>query len=555
MNTAQITKYCFCSICLFVTGARLFAQDTSKRKTIDITSTFKPVLREASKINFNAAPPLADTSRPRLSYSIPDQNLVFMYQPAELKPMALKVDSVNPWVYSNFIKAGIGNVHQPYLKAGFSFGDGKQTYFNVFAEHYTSKGDLAFQKNSMTGVGASATYKTANNLEWNGGVGFRSDDYYLYGFRPDTLKFSKSDLQQRFQTIEARVDMRNTAPTQFGLNYHPSLRVSVFQDNHTFKATESNAILDLPLEKEISKSFAFHIGANANLTNYQRQNRNDKLTRQNNLYLIPVAVLLKSPNVYFHGGVIPSWDNRQFNMLPDLMADITTSDQRFTIQLGWIGYYDKGSYQRFESVNPWLLQPDSLLNTRIQERYAGFKGSVGDHVSYSAKVGFQQYRNIALFTNDYELDSTGKSFLIRYEPKMEALQLHGEVKYTQGEAFSAAARLNFLQFTKLQKEAKAWGMIPLELNVELRWQLLKDLWLRGDLWAWDGPQYRGAKGEAYKGTTGLDLNFGTEFRITKNFNLWVQLNNILNNKYERWHQYQVYGFNILGGVTYSFSQK
>ena len=43
------------------------AQDTTKKRTIDITSTFKPVLREAAKINFNAAPPVADTSRPRLT--------------------------------------------------------------------------------------------------------------------------------------------------------------------------------------------------------------------------------------------------------------------------------------------------------------------------------------------------------------------------------------------------------------------------------------------------------------------------------------------------------
>ena len=85
--------------------------------------------------------------------------------------------------------------------------------------------------------------------------------------------------------------------------------------------------------------------------------------------------------------------------------------------------------------------------------------------------------------------------------------------------------------------------------------LMKDLWLRADLWAWDGPQYRGKDGEAYKGETAFDLNAGAEFRITKNFNLWVQLNNIFNNKYERWHQYEVYGFNILGGITYSFNQK
>src|SRR5688572_3745273 len=80
-----------------------FAQDTTKKKTIDITSTFKPVLKEGSKINFNAAPPIADTSKPRLNYTIPSQNLLFTYVPTELKPVPVSVDSATAWKYSNYI--------------------------------------------------------------------------------------------------------------------------------------------------------------------------------------------------------------------------------------------------------------------------------------------------------------------------------------------------------------------------------------------------------------------------------------------------------------------
>lgn len=549
MNRHNLKYILTISSLFFVSLQSLLAQDTTKRKSFDITSTFKPVLRESAKINFNAAPPVADTSKPTLVYTIPSQSLFFAYQPSELKPVALEIDSINAWNYSNYIKVGIGNVHQPYIKAGFSFGDGKSTYFNAFASHYTSKGSLPFQKNSQTSVGAAATYLTPKQLEWNGTIGFRSDDYYLYGYRPTTLVFTKEQLQQRFQTIEAKIHFRNTVPTEFGLSYHPSLRVSVFSDNHSNKGSESNTVLDLPLEKSFGKLFSFKLAATADLTNYQRKGNTNKISAANNLFYVSPAVLMKTPNIFLHAGLRPSWDNKVFTMLPNVMADITTNDQRFTFQLGWIGYYNKGSYQRFAGINPWLAQPDSLYNTRIQERYAGFKGSVGNHFSYSAKVGFQVYRNMPLFVNDL---TDGKTFTIAYEPRMEALQLHGEVEYTRSEAFSAFASINFNQFTKLEKEKKAWGMIPLELNAGLRWQLMKDLWLRSDLWLWDGPQYRGTGGDAFKGETGFDLNAGAEFRITKNFNLWLQLNNILNNRYERWHQYETFGFNILGGVTYSF---
>jgi hypothetical protein len=47
------------------------------------------------------------------------------------------------------------------------------------------------------------------------------------------------------------------------------------------------------------------------------------------------------------------------------MADITTDDKRVTLQVGLIGYFNKGSYQRFANINPWLAQPDSLANDRV----------------------------------------------------------------------------------------------------------------------------------------------------------------------------------------------
>lgn len=537
----------------FVLLAAWPAGAQERGKTIDVTSTFKPVLREASKINFNAAPPEVDTTRLTLTYNIPVENLVFTYQAAELKPVGLHMDSLTAWQYSNYIKAGIGSVHVPYLKAGFSFGDNRNTFFNLFASHYSAKGSLPFQKNSETKVGAAATYKTSNNHEWNGSLGFASNTYFLYGFEPADLPFTKDDLRQRFQTIEGKVHFRNVQPTSFGLNYSPSLRVSAFGDNHDPKASESNTVLDLPLEKTFGERVSFKLGATADLTNYRRTLNGDKETDQNNLYYVSTAVLFKSNNVYIHGGIRPSWDNKAFHMLPNIMADITTSNQQFTVQLGWIGYYDKGSYQRFASINPWLAQPDSLLNTRVIEAYFGLKGSLGDHFNYSAKIGLARHHNMPLFVNDYT--DHGKSFLIRYEPQLDIMQIHSEIGYTVGEQFSAKAGFNFRNFTKLENEEKAWGMIPLELNAGLRWQLLKDLWFTSDLWVWDGPRYLGADNDDYKADGAFDLSAGAEFRITKNFNLWVQLNNLLNNKYERWNQYQVYGFNILGGITYSFNQK
>lgn len=531
-----------------------FGQDTTKKKTIDITSTFKPVLKEGSKINFNAAPPVADTSKPRLVYAVPSQNLLFSYVPTELKPVAVSVDSLNAWDHSNYIKVGVGNVHLPYVKVGFSFGDDKNTFYNLFGEHYTSKGKLPFQKNSLTSVGGAITHKTQNNHEWNGSLGFKSDEYFLYGYQPTTLQFTKDDLRQRFQTIEGKVQFRNTIPTEFGLTYSPSLRVSVFADNKAPTGSEANAVLNVPVTKSFGETFAFNLGFTADLTNYRKKYNNNPISEVNNIYMVSPAVTMKTPNLYLHGGIIPSWDKSDFHMLPNIMAEVTTENQRFTLMGGWIGYYNKGSYQRFAAVNPWidLKVYDSaggLLNDRVTEIYGGIKGSLGNHFTYSGKLGVQKHRNMALYVND---NVDGKTFDVIYEPSVDVLHFHGEVGYTVSEKLSAKGGITINSFTGLEVNPKAYGLLPRELNISVKYRLLTDLWLTSELWTWDGAQYRTKDGKPEKGDAAFDLNAGAEFRITKNFNLWLQMNNIFNNKYERWNQYEVFGFNILGGITYSF---
>ena len=194
-------------------------------------------------------------------------------------------------------------------------------------------------------------------------------------------------------------------------------------------------------------------------------------------------------------------------------------------------------------------------NTWIEERFAGFKGSIGDHFSYSTKLAFNKLSNQPLFINDTTPGLGGKSFIVVNEPRINVLHLGGQLGYTVQEKFSVIAGWNFNQYTGLKEQKKAWGLIPLELNAAMRVQVIKDLWLKTDLFGWTGSQYRKQDGDNGKLKGAFDLNAGVEFRITKNLNLWTQFNNITNKEYQRWNQYRVYGFNFVGGVVFSFDQK
>jgi hypothetical protein len=531
---------------MLASGA-LEAQDTSKRRTINITSTFKPSLKNTAKLNFNADAPLIDTTRPDLKYNLPAQFLSLVYQPTGLNPVALPADSLKTWNNDNYVKVGAGNIHLPYAEAGLSFGDRKNSFFNVFAKGYSSKGSLPFQENNLLAASVSGTMKVANNLEWNGALGFRADGYYLYGFRPDSLKFVKSQLQQQFFTFDGSIGLRNTVPSRFGLTYHPNLSITSFGLNNSPRTSEADMVLILPVEKTINEHFAVDLAFTADVTNYSYRNSS---TINNNLFIVSPAVVYHSDNIALHVEMTPSWDKNDFHLLPNFRAEYTTDDKRFTLFASLDGYYEKGTFKRFASINPWLWEPVNLLNTRVTEFFGGFKGSLSDHISYLAKAGFSQSHNMPLFLND-SLD--GKNFKVVYEERLDAFTMHGEISYTEGEDLAVTAGLTLNNY-RTTSQYKAWGMLPLEFKTTFRWQLLKDLWLRADLWAFQGPYFRSLNKTVNTGSGGFDANAGIEFRIARQLNLWLQMNNLFNDKYQRWNQYSVYGFNILGGVIFSFGR-
>ncbi len=523
--------------------------DSSKIKAVDITSSFKPVLREAAKINFNATPPSADTVKPKLQYEVPDPNLLFAYQPGTLKPLALQVDSTAKFDNSSYIKVGFGSLKTPFLQAGISFGDGNTAGANIYAKHVSSQGKRDYQDFTSTNFKLSGFYKTAKNIEWNGSIGMGQFKTYKYGFLPESLSFNNDSLRQRFQTISARVGLRNIYKTEFGLSYSPELKIDIFNDH--LKNNESNTVLNVPLRKTIGKEFAVDLGLTFDLT---RLSPNSKSAVNNTIWYLSPSVLYKKNNVRLQGGIRPSWDNSEFKMFPNILAEVGTDDSRFTFHAGWTGYIRKTTFQYLASQNPWLWAPTSLLNTWIEERYAGFKGSIGDHFTYSGKVASNKLTNQPLFINDTSLAGDGKSFQVVYA-NLNVLNLGGEIGYNIEEKVSVITSLNFNQYSGLEGQRKAWGLLPLEFNTAVRYQVIKDLWLKADLFAWDGPRYLRKDGNDGKLKGAFDLNAGLEFKVKKNISLWTQFNNIFNQEYQRWNQYPVYGFNFVGGVIFSFDQK
>lgn len=547
MSTSSM-KYSILLAAVFAMGIVASAQDSTSDKEVNVTSQFKPTVKDAAKINFNATPPTADTTRPRLQYNIPNQNLSLAFQPGLLKPLALEVDSGGRWGNESYVKVGYGNFKTPFVQAGVSFGDGRNAGLNIYAKHNASKGDLPYQDYSNSEVDLNAYLKSAKNLQWNVRFGGQQQVYNKYGFQPKTISFPEDSIETKYQTWRGRINFHNISSTSLGLSYSPELKIDVFNDQ--LNNSESNTYVNLPLQKTIGTNFEVDLAATANLSRY-KLNKNEGIAN-NYVYLSP-SVVFKKENINISAGIRPSWDNGEFKVFPNVLLEFKTTDYPFSFQVGWTGYLRNSGFQYQAGMNPWIWAPDSVRNTKIEERYLGIKGSVGDHFNYSVKASYNLINNQPLFVNDTTTDLGAKSFRTRNESDMKMYSAGGEIGYTVGEKFSVISNLSLNSF-KLKDNKKPWGLLPLEWKTAMRVQVLKDLYLNSTIYLFDGP-WSLTKAGTRNLPMASDVSAGLEFKVYKNIKLWMQFNNVFNKEYQRWNQYPVYGFNFLGGVVFSFAQK
>jgi hypothetical protein len=539
------TSCCVMIILAGCAGSAVYAQnDSSRRQTIEITSSYKPVLRNTVKINLYASPITADTTRPRLVYTIPPQNLFFSYQPVSLKPLALDADTSLQLGERNQVKAGIGSFTTPYVAAALSFGDGKKNLLNVFGNYISSRGKIDNQDFSEIDVKAAGSIFTAKN-EIYAKAGFAQHEYYQYGYDHSLDSFRKADIRRSYQDLSAGIGFRNIALNDLKFTYDPHLELHTFSREN--KASETTLILNIPAEKKFSETVSLKINATGNFDKYQLKGSSSHLT--NNLFELAPELVYYSDRFTFHGGATPAWNNNTVVLLPNVYAEVQLQQNILMVQAGWIGNYIANSFRTLSGENPYMQDPTFLNNTKEVQYYGGIKATVGKHFSFNTKAAFINYNDVPLYIND-SLD--GKSFYTSNERRINDLQVHGDLNYINQDKFTLTAGLDLNTYTSLLDHEKPWGLFPLKLNGSLRWNAFKEVLIKGDIFAFSGAKALLADGSQKNLKGGTDISAGAEFKINKQFSAWLDFDNILNSKYERWNNYPVYGLQVIGGVIVHF---
>ncbi len=536
------------SILFFAMSGAIYAQkDTTKKQVIDIISSFKPVISNTPKVNFSATYLTADTSKYIAPYSIPSLNLFFSYQPVSLKPLALNKDSVLHLGLRNFLKVGYGNLSSPFASTSFSLGDGIKSLVNLSANYIALKGAIENQNYAQLNAKISGSYFT-NTDEIFGSLGFNQQDYHFYGYDHSLVSFSEQDVLQHFDNFQGLVGFRNKVSNDLGITYSPLVDFNVFNNLH--KLGENSIRIDVPVEKSLDDLFSVKLSVKADINSYTSKNSIDHIQFNNSIFQLSPEAIYHSKSMLIHGGLTPAWVEGKFFLLPNFYGEANVTNLDLILQAGYTGQFISNSYRNLSVINPYLHSLSFQRNTKETEGYVGFKSSAGKHFNFSAKISLINFNHLPLYINDSSSDN--KAFLIGYESSVNNFRFHGDVSFVNSDQFSLTSGITFNGYNQLKDNQKAWGTIPLEIINSLRWQATTQLKIKTDCKIFSGGPYLLKNNDQQNLSNGADLSVGAEFAINKNFSAWLDGNNLLNNKYERWHNYPVYGIHIIGGLIIKF---
>jgi hypothetical protein len=193
------------------------------------------------------------------------------------------------------------------------------------------------------------------------------------------------------------------------------------------------------------------------------------------------------------------------------------------------------------------------LQGRRDEVFAGLRGGVGNHFTYSGRISWWNFKNLPTFLND-----TGdhKQFYVLFE-NVKALSFHAGARYVMANIWSAGLTGDLYTFYDISdqyasSEPYVWHEPSLRIKGDFMAQPVEKLMVGAYLAMLSGIHARDATYHTVDIKPFVDLGINGEYQFISRLSAFVQLSNLLGTRYQRWYGYEAYGLNIYGGIRLKF---
>ena len=454
-------------------------------------------------------------------------------------------------ITGNYVKAGYGNYSTPYLEAYLGSLRNKNYVFSLYGKHLSSKKGPVFDENSgssETAVSMGGKYFSGTNT-LSGTLNYNANKVHFYGYNP-VLDLSSGDIEQKFTNFSMALGVEKTNKEEAG-SYHFNTEWSHIKDS--YEAKESKFDFDMGLGYQANDQLSFKLDA---LITFSKREDTEAVNR--NYFNIRPRIVYTGGQVKISAGAnladdnddLPTDADENFNFFPFVKINVNVTPN-VAVYAGYEGDLQLNTLHSFVKENPWL-QPDFVLyNTKKEsDFYGGATFRLTEEVRWNIGLSSASLKMLPFFTNGIT-DST--RFEVLYDGgDTDRFHIYSEVSYLKNKKWNGALKFNYYRYS-LSTLDEPFHLPQYTLTLNTGYSPIEKLNLKGDLYFLGG--IKGLNQESNieaKLDNIIDLNLAANYQLSKQFSVFIQLNNVFGKEYERYLNYPVRGIQFLGGLALSF---
>ncbi|MEQ9403803.1 MAG: hypothetical protein RIM99_09475 [Cyclobacteriaceae bacterium] len=455
--------------------------------------------------------------------------------------------------YQNYIKAGYGNYSSPLLDVGLfikleSIRLGSRLYHESFAKGPVSDENSA---SSVSSFDFAADYRKKSfvlrpvlNYNRNGYRFYGNTDRLTSGFSSDQLD------KASWSTIDFTINL-----TGEGKELTYFIRPKLTSATQTFiNGRDINKESGLEFESGLALKLDKTIKAGLNFEGYTGKYEGG-LEYNRSLFQINPWVSHTSDEIKLVAGFILASRKTddvesESGFYPSVFADWKFTD-KWSLFGSLKGGVEWNSLNSLLSMNQFL--DDSLVigSSELTSSFGGgVKGSPINNFTVKVGISLDNYSGLPFFVPSQSDSST---FTLTYDSEtVNIFRYSGEAVLSLSSEAEVRATLDLFGYSVKSLE-KAWHKPSYEFSIYYSHFIKRKILLTTHLVAVGG--IRAPLNEA-PGFTKLsafaDLNIAADYKITDRASVFMKLNNLLNNEYEKYLGYPVRGTSFKLGAGYRF---
>ncbi|MBI5220038.1 MAG: hypothetical protein HY958_14015 [Bacteroidia bacterium] len=555
-------------------------EDKLDDHVIEVIGAYKPTISDAFKIN--ELPAIKDSFKiePRFLYAIESKQILTDFQVEPIKP-AKMLDEPLAKLYNSYIRLGFGNYISPYAELFISNLRSKKFNYAAILRHQSSFGKIENEGGKKAYAGYIDNAVSISGKKFlpkktlYGTVDYRDNTIYYYGYNaldsvmtaPPLEKKELRDkkLTQQFTLASFNGGIKTNYTDKSHLNYDIWLNYYYFQD--VFSKNENYGSLNAKLSKYYNKEL---LGVDTKVDMIQKNfddtlnavvKLNPWVSRVTDQWEVCVGLCVFS-DVY--------WDAK-FYFYPDVLLQYGVYGKYIVPYIGINGYVEENTYRKIAYENLFIKPGLDIRNTNHKKvLFGGVKGSISSNTFYNVKATLSDLANTYFYVNDTTL-TTLNNQVQRLQNQFTFIaadvtlfNIYGEVSVKASEKLNFHLKGNYYYFDNMKSETKAWHIPEYDAVFTTNYNLRNKIIVRADIFV-IGDRFAKTFDFSPTGTVNgarniiskklnpvVDANLGIEYRYNKILSAFLNFNNIANQTYYRWNNYPMQGFNLMGGITYSF---